>query len=86
MQPVEQIGRQAAGHLNRVGGGRNRLPDRLRAGDHVAITGKIGRSHAHVSLPQARRMVAEAATSAVALSSLSICSIDLPRVSSPKNR
>lgn len=86
MQPVEQVGWQAARHLDIVGGGCNRVPDRLGASDHVAVARKVGGSHAHIRLPQARRIVADAATSAVALSSLSICSIDLPRVSSPKNR
>ena len=61
MQPVEQIGRQPAGCLNFVGGGRNHVPDRLGAGDHVTVAGKIRRSRIHVRLPQARRIVAEAA-------------------------
>src|SRR5436190_1292875 len=85
MELVEQIGRQPARALDLVRGGADGSPDGLRAGDHGLISRKVGKSRDHRIQRYACRTVGVAVDkSSPSANSLSICSIDLPRVSIPR--
>ena len=82
MQPVEQVGRQAALFLDLGRGGGDGGPHDLGAGDHGRIARQLGGSRdqrVQVLLSSGRYQSAVPASS-----SRSICSFDLPRVSMPK--